>query len=232
MARSTILTGSPMSSTNTSPPLPDRARLQHQLHRLRNGHEVAAHLGVGHRDRAAAPDLPQERRHHAAAAAEHVAEPHRDEVPPAGLGDLLHDLLGDPLGGAHDVGRAHGLVGRDEHEVLDPELGGELRDVPGAEHVVGDRLADVALHQRHVLVGRGVEDGVRAVAARRRCASGPRSRTSAMTGTQVDVGEPLRQLGHDVEDRVLAVTQQQRAARARAGRAGGRARCRWSRRRR
>ena len=26
------------------------------------------------------------------------------------------------------------------------------------QHVVLDRLADVALHQRHVLVGRGVED--------------------------------------------------------------------------
>ena len=37
---------------------------------------------------------------------EHVAEPHRDEVAVVRLGDLLHDLLGDPLRGAHE------LVGR------------------------------------------------------------------------------------------------------------------------
>ena len=153
--------------------LADRAGLQHELHRLRDGHEVAAHLGVGDRHRAAALDLPQERRHHAAPAAEHVAEPHRHEVPPAGLGDLLDDLLRDPLGRAHDVGGAHGLVGGDEHQVLRPVLRGQLRDVPGAEHVVGDRLADVVLHQRDVLVGRRVEDGVGTVALEDAHASAP-----------------------------------------------------------
>ena len=123
------------------PALADRARLQHQLHRLRDGHEIAAHLGMGDRDRPAALDLPEERRHHAAPAAEHVAEAHRDEVSPGGLRDLLHDLLGDALGGAHDVGGAHRLVGRDEDEVLHPVLRRQLRDVPGAEHVVGDASA-------------------------------------------------------------------------------------------
>ena len=191
MARSRILTGSPMSSTNTSPPLPDRARLQHQLHRLRDGHEVAAHLRVGDRHRAAGLDLPQERRHHAAPAAEHVAEPHRDEVPLVRLGDLLHDLLGHPLGRAHDAGRAHGLVGRDQHEVLDPELGRQLRHVLGAEHVVGDRLGDVALPSAARACARRRGRPRRGGSCSKTCRIRSRSRTSAMMGTAVDAGEPL-----------------------------------------
>ena len=46
-ARSTILTGSPMSSTKISPPCPIAAGLKHELAGLGDGHEVARHLGVG-----------------------------------------------------------------------------------------------------------------------------------------------------------------------------------------
>ena len=45
--------GSPLSSTNYSPPLPNTPGLQHELHRLGDGHEVATHLGVGDGNRPA-----------------------------------------------------------------------------------------------------------------------------------------------------------------------------------
>ena len=53
-----------------------RRGLQHELHGLFDRHEEAGHPAVGHGDRSAGLDLSHERRHHAAAAAEHVAEPH------------------------------------------------------------------------------------------------------------------------------------------------------------
>ena len=52
-------------------------------------------------------------------------------------------MLGDPLGGAHDAARAHGLVGGDEHEALDPDGDGGVDDVPGADDVGPDGLARV-----------------------------------------------------------------------------------------
>ena len=54
-ARSTIFTGSPISSTNTSPPVGQLARADDQLDRLGDRHEVARHLLVGDRHRAARP---------------------------------------------------------------------------------------------------------------------------------------------------------------------------------
>ncbi len=138
--------------------LADGPGLQHQLHRLRDGHEIAAHLRVGNRERTALADLPEEGRHHAPTAAQHVAEPHRDEVLPLLFRDLLHDLLGDPLGGAHDVGGPHRLVGRDQHKVLDTEFGGQLGHVACAQHVVRHRLGAVGLHERDMLVSRCMED--------------------------------------------------------------------------
>jgi hypothetical protein len=57
----------------------DRRRLDDELHRLLDGHEVPGDVRVGHRDRAAGRDLGAERGEHRAAAAEHVAEPHVEE---------------------------------------------------------------------------------------------------------------------------------------------------------
>ena len=50
------------------------ARLQHQPDRLAHGHEVALHVGMRDRQRAAARELALEQRHHRPGAAQHVAE--------------------------------------------------------------------------------------------------------------------------------------------------------------
>jgi len=58
------------------------------------------------------------------------------------------------------VGRAHRLVGRDQHETLD--LRGERGQChgAGAQHVGARALDLIFLHHRHVLVGRRVQDRI------------------------------------------------------------------------
>ena len=60
-----------------APRRPQGRRLQHELLRLRDSHEMAGHLEVGHRHRPARRDLPLEQRHHRPAAPQHVAEAYR-----------------------------------------------------------------------------------------------------------------------------------------------------------
>src|SRR5581483_3288809 len=139
---------------------PDRAGLHDQRDRLRDRHEVARHLRVGDADRPAPLDLAAEDRDHAAAGAEHVAEPDGDE---AGR-DVrarpvrLDDPLAERLRLAHHRLRVDRLVRRDEHEPLDAEIDGDLGDHLRRQRVVADRLERVRLHQGDVLVGGRVED--------------------------------------------------------------------------
>src|SRR5216117_1718599 len=140
-------------------------RLEHQRGRLGDRHEVAGHLGVRHLHRPAGADMPLEQRNDAPVRAQHVAEPDGAEI---GGGvtqrrQLQHDPLADALGGPEHAGRVHGLVRRDQHELLDAVQGGAFSDPQRAEHVVPHGLRHVALEHRHVLVGRGMEHVVRPV---------------------------------------------------------------------
>ena len=93
-------------------------RLQQQLRRFRQRHEVARDLRMRDGDRAAARDLLAKARDHAARAAEHVAEAHEHELRPRALQALAHHLR-EALGRAHHVGRIDRLVRRHENELLD-----------------------------------------------------------------------------------------------------------------
>ena len=64
------------------PALPQNGCLKHQRHRLGDGHEVALHLRMRHRQRAAVLKLVEKERQHASPAAEHVSEAHRDKLRP------------------------------------------------------------------------------------------------------------------------------------------------------
>src|SRR5690606_33070269 len=186
----------------------ERARLHDQLGGFGNGHEIAPHVGMGDQDRAPRPDLPEERRDHAAAAAQHIAEAYRYEVAPVLDGGLLHYELGHALGKPAAATGTYGVVGGDADEVLRSGLDRGADDVEGAEHIVEDRLADVGLHQRHMLVCGGVEDGARLVGpddlrdARRVPDIGDERNRG-----QVRVG--LAEHGLDLEDRVLSVPDEQ-----------------------
>ena len=128
-----------------------------KLHRLGNGHEEALNVGVRHRHGAAFRNLLLEQGNHAAVAAEHIAEAHRREHGLRCAGVVLHDHLAHALGGAHNRSGVHGLVGRDEREVLHAEGVRRAHHVQRAEDVVLNGLARAYLHKRHVLVGGSVE---------------------------------------------------------------------------
>src|SRR5208337_2602636 len=95
----------------------DGAGLHDELARFRNRHEIALHLRVSDGDGAAGFDLLEEDRHHAAAAAQDVAETHGDESR-AAIGGIerLDIKLGAALGGAHDAGGVDRLIGADHDE--------------------------------------------------------------------------------------------------------------------
>src|SRR6476660_221719 len=111
--------------------------LQHQLHRFRDGHEVAPRVGIGHCHRTAGGNLLFEQRQRTAVAAQHITEPHRHETG-ATVVQPLHDQFSNPLGDAHNVGGVYGLVGGDQHEILHVKLPRHQSDVIGAKNVVAD----------------------------------------------------------------------------------------------
>src|SRR5438876_11511372 len=62
-----------------------RGRLEDQLYRLRDGHEVAGHFRVRHPEGAARGDLPLEERDDTAVGPEDVAESHDPKIRGASL---------------------------------------------------------------------------------------------------------------------------------------------------
>ncbi len=140
---------------------PDARRVQDELDGLGHGHEQPRDFRVRHGDRAAALDLLAEQRQHAAARVEHVAEAHGEQ--PGGRA-CVHEpelQLGHALGDAHHAHGLHRLVRGDEHEHVGAVAYGGCGHGARADHVRAQRLARIALHHRDVLVGRGVEHGVR-----------------------------------------------------------------------
>ena len=139
--------------------LGESARLEHQTHRLRYGHEVTDDIGVGDGDGTAVLDLLLKERNDRTVGAEHVAEAHRGELRLAArLRHHLHDLFAAALGSAHHVGGVHGFIGGDHDELLHAVLIRHLRHVQSAEDVVLARFFRVGFHERNVLVRRRVED--------------------------------------------------------------------------
>ena len=229
-ARSRMFTGSPISSVNTSPPSRQRRRLEHELDRLVDAHEVPGHVGVGDRDRPArlrsgcrnvGMTLP--------AAAQHVAEAHRAEDRALGRGRLRDDLLGQPLRGAH-----HAASGAPPCRSRSARTARRRRR-PRRRRRCACRARwsgpppRVVLEHRHVLVRRGVEDDLGPMLRNSVAASRSRSRTSARTTCTVGRSRERRL---DVVQVGLVVVEQDQRSRARTRRPGGRSPSRSSRRRR
>ena len=141
-----------------------QAGLQHELGGLGDGHEIAGDVGVGDGDGAAVGDLFAELGDDAAAGAQHVAEAHEHHGQGGHAVLVLQDHLGQPLGGAHDVGGVHRLVAGDVDEAFDVEAGRHVGQHAGAEGVVAHGLPGVVFFQDgNVLVGGGVVDDGRPV---------------------------------------------------------------------
>ena len=68
--------------------------------------------------------------------------------------------LGNSLAGAHDAARVNRLVRGNHHKTTCIIFAGHPAENPCAESVGTNRLAGVAFHQRHVLVGRRMKNDV------------------------------------------------------------------------
>ena len=165
------------------------------------------HAGIGDGDRPAAANLLLEDGHHGAFRSEDVAEADGSESRRGDLGEGVDVSLGQVLGGAHDARGVDRLVGGDEDEIADAEFRGQVGQALRAADVVLDRLADIGLHQRDVLVGGGVEDDLRLVFLEEL----PHSR---LVGDAGDAGVERRggvggqELPLDLEDAVLAAADE------------------------
>ncbi|MCY1524827.1 hypothetical protein D9M68_597810 [compost metagenome] len=119
-------------------------------------------------------DLLTEKRNHRAGRSQDIAETHHGETGLVHLANATIAIQGrrslsaqclqhhfrQPLGAAHDIGRPHRLVGRDQHEIRHTRLDRRLRGIQGAQQIVQHPLGDVVLHHRHMLVGRRVINGI------------------------------------------------------------------------
>ena len=155
----------PPSSPDGSAASPDadHARLQHQPDRLAHRHEVALHVGMRDRQRAAARELALEQRHHGAGAAQHVAEAHGDAAhaaaarPRAAMSSAWQYISASRFDAPITRGRVHRLVGGDQHHRQRAHAARRVGHVAGAGDIGQQPLQRVGLHHRHVLQRRGVE---------------------------------------------------------------------------
>ncbi len=169
-----------------------------------------------HCHRPALLDLFLEQRHHAAVRIQHIAEPHRDEARVRPRIHVLAIHFGDPLGGAHDVRGIDRLVGGNQHEGPDTVPLGRFGQPHGAQHVVANRLANLGLQDRQVLVGRGMEDHVRLVLADY-LLDGRRVTDVTQDGIEDQVPKIAPQLEVDAVQRVFTVVDHDQFYRVQAG---------------
>ncbi len=193
--------------------------LQDQLHSLWNAHEITGDLRVRHGDGATIGQLLPKQRHHAATAAQHIAKAHHAKACAlvARLrGQRLQHQLSHALAGTHQVGGAHGFVGRHQHKAACPHRCGRLRHVERSKHIVDKALRRVALHHGHMLVGCSVVHGVWPVSGANPVQPTPvnhRGQQRHQLGLGVCVFAPAVKLAVQGVEGEFAVLQQQQLAR-------------------
>src|SRR5438874_1939356 len=127
-----------------------------------NTHEIPAHAGIGYGDRPARGNLALEYSDYTAVAGQHVSKPDRNERAVTSPSSKRHggdDDFSDALRHPHDAGRVDRLVGGNHQESPNLIGMGRTHDIPGADNVVLRRFHNVRFHQRHVFVGRRMENG-------------------------------------------------------------------------
>src|SRR5688572_13810519 len=100
--------------------------MQDETHGLGDGHEIAGHRRMGHRDWPTIRDLLTEDLDHGSLGSHHVPEPDDDEAARRPARKLTDELLADPLRRTHYRGRIDCLVRADEDEGVDACADGGL----------------------------------------------------------------------------------------------------------
>ena len=98
-----------MSRTKMSPCSTESECLQNERHSLRNRHEEPGDFRVCDGDAPLLFDLLFEHRNHTALRTQHISKPHRDAAHVL-FWSGRQDEFAQPLGGAHETRRLHGLV--------------------------------------------------------------------------------------------------------------------------
>ena len=117
--------------------------IEHQIHRVFNGHHEARHVGIGEGEGFAGPDLIHEEGDYRAAGSHHVAIARAAEhgsgaveVPGAGNHHLLAQRLGEPYG----VDGINRLVGAEDDHLFHSGPDRRIEHVVAAQHVGAHRL--------------------------------------------------------------------------------------------
>src|SRR4051812_37206386 len=119
---------------------------------------------MGNRNRAASRNLFAEFWDHASRTAKHVAEANHDKARTTAWLERLTNHFGEPLAGSHNVNRVHRLVGRNAHKALHASANRFRREYIGTVYIVAYRLPGILIfHERHMLIGRGMEYHVRLI---------------------------------------------------------------------
>ncbi len=161
------------------------ARLDYQLNRLFDCHEIPRDVRMGQRDRPAAFDLASKQRYCRSGGPEDVAKAdHRENgilfLPFSGLNTSrrLNDQFGHSLRRSHHVCWAHCLIRRYKDKILHPGARRCACEIPCPEDIVSKSLHGIMLNDRHVFVCSSVIHGVHAIAFKQRvCGSWVRERT-------------------------------------------------------
>src|ERR1035437_4940855 len=138
-----------------------RPRLDHELRRFRDGHEVADDLGMRHGDRPTGFDLLIEQRHHRTRRRQYIAETHhaKPRLATAPM-QALQDDFSESLGRTHDIGGVHGLVGRYQDKGLYLGFMRRFGGIPGRDDVVVDPFNDILFDNGYMFVGSSVVHGL------------------------------------------------------------------------
>ena len=104
-----------------------------------------------------------EDRHHAAAAAHHVAVAHAAQTGPhiASIGIAgNHQLFGRQFGSAVQIHRRDRFIGAERQDFFDTRIDGGIDHVAGSQDVGFDRFHGVVFAGRNLFEGRGVYDNI------------------------------------------------------------------------
>ena len=212
----------------------DRAGLDDERRRLRDRHEVARHLGVRDGQRPAALDLAPEDRHDRARTSRARCRSARRRSASArrrGARTSRRPTRRAPSTGPSRSSGSTALSVEMSTNRSAPNSTATSATAACREHVVPHGLERVRLHQRHVLVRRGVEDDLGPVALE----DLPQLRAVAAVGEHRHARGELAlvdELALDLEERRSRRSRRARAAPAGRARSGGRAPSRSTRRRR